>query len=111
MTECIACSENKSDKEFAGGYSIKDQPLCDRCYEFDNDYVDVCARCGAAALAEDEEIVPVIDGHAEYFEDETGRYVDTVERESQTKYCDDCFDEAVDYAAAWDLDSLDERKW
>lgn len=111
MTECIACGKNKSDKEFAGGCSIKDQPLCDRCYEFDNDYVDVCARCGAAALAEDEEIVPVIDGHAEYFEDETGRYVDTVKKESQTKYCDDCFDEAVDYAAAWGLDPLDERKW
>lgn len=50
MTTCIACDRNKPAADFAGEYTLKGKPLCDECFESDNEYVDVCARCGAVAL-------------------------------------------------------------
>lgn len=100
MITCIACGKSKDDKAFAGEYSIKGKPLCDECREFDNEYVDVCAKCGAVALAEDYEITPVT-----VYEVEDGEPVDV---DSQTKYCDECFDEAKAYAEDWGVYALDE---
>lgn len=110
MTICIACDRSKPAADFAGEYTIDGKPLCDECFEFDNDYVDVCAKCGAVALAEDETITPVsIVDHVEACRDETGSYACEVDVESDTKYCDDCYADAKAYAEDHGIAALDAR--
>lgn len=110
MITCIACEKSKDENAFAGEYTLKGKPLCDECFEFDNEYVDVCAKCGAVALAKDNEITPVvIIDHVEACWDEDGGYDCEVDVESDTKYCDDCYDEAKDYAEDYGVESLDMR--
>lgn len=109
MKYCNACEKWKEDKEFLGEYLVSNKTVCDDCFEFPDETLLACAKCGERGFPDEDEVATV-QVFCGYEEDEDGGDCEIV-AESNTAYCSDCFEEAYEYAKDYGVDALDSKSW